>query len=204
VADSIEAILSQAENPKFKRVATARVLLRQDLAAQVDDLTHRLQQAIKDDTVKNREPLSPALAEELQALEDEVESEKVEFKFGAIGRRPWADLLADHPPRPQDKEADPRADHNPETFPIAAIAASSLEPKMTYEQVERLDKSLNDTQFMQLWVACLNANKGDAAPKSAAAGLILRAKGKSGASATNTESLEASSSDEPSEPELSL
>lgn len=202
---TIAEILAQAENPAYVRVRTARVLLRQDLAAELDDLTERLAVALRDDNLENREPLAPGVAEELRAFEDRVESEKVPFKFKSIGHRAWADLLAEHPPTLEQRRADPKADHNPKTFPIAAMAASSHEPTMEYADVERLDKALNDSQFVKLWKACLDANMGLEAPKQAAAGLILRASGRLGGSAANEGSLDQSSSEgnEPAEQPLS-
>lgn len=201
---TIADILAQAENPEFVRVATARVLLRQDLAAEQEELARQLKQAMRDDGLENREPLAPVISAQIEELEERIEAEKVPFKFRAIGRRAWADLLANHPPSLVQMQAHQRIDekfrldHNPETFPIAAIAASSLEPKMTEDDVQRLDKALNETQFSLLWMACLDANKGLEAPKSVAAGLILRVKRKSGASAADTGSLDQSSLDDES------
>lgn len=202
---SLTEILAQAENPEFVRVKTAYVLLRQDLANELEDLTYQLQRALKEDAIENREPLAPGLSEQVQQFEARVEAELVPFKFRSIGRRAWADLLKEHPPTPEQIRENPKGiDHNTETFPIAALAASSVEPKMDYAAVERLDKALNDTQFTKLWVACLDANKGIEPPKSAAAGLILRAKGKFGGTVVDTGSLDQSSSDANSPVEASL
>jgi hypothetical protein len=85
-------------------------------------------------------------------------------------------LLAANPPTKDQLKRDPRIDHNPETFPIAAIAASCLEPAVTVEDVGRLERALPSTVFDVLWARCIDANIGGIdAPKSAAAGLILRA-----------------------------
>lgn len=199
---TIEEILAQAQNPTFARTATARVLLRQDLASHLDELNLELQQAMKDDTAAQARdsieysPKSPGLATQLQEFEESVEGQKVSFKFRSIGNRAWADLLAKHPPQPKHLALNPRIDCNPETFPITAIAASAIEPAMDVADAKVLDETLNNTQFNQIWVACLDANTGLEAPKSAAAGLILRVKRLSGKPAPDSESPEQSSLDE--------
>jgi hypothetical protein len=131
----IADILAQAENPEYVRVATARVLIRQDLLARHEELDAELQAAIASDGMHNRTPRAPALAAELEALEAEVEAAKVEFRFRSIGKRAWADLLAAHPPTREQKKADPRVDHNPDTFPAAAIAASCVDPVLTLDKI---------------------------------------------------------------------
>lgn len=88
-------------------------------------------------------------------------------------------------------------DHNPDTFPIAAIAASAAEPAMTEDEVRRLEQALNNSQFDALWAHCLEANIGGLqAPKSVAAGTILRANAASASTAAREGSLDQSSSDE--------
>jgi hypothetical protein len=113
-------------------------------------------------------------------LEAEIDAAKVEFRFQSIGHRAWADLMAAHPPTKEQLKAFNRIDHNPETFPLAAIAASCVEPAMTVDDVGRLERALNDTQFNLLLVRCVEANTGGIdTPKSAAAGMIRRVNGQS-------------------------
>lgn len=197
--DSIESILAQAENPAFARTVTARVLLRQDLVAAHAQLEADLAAAIPEDARENRIPVAPRLAEDLEALEAEIVAAKVEFVFRAIGKRAWANLLAKHPPTKDQLRVERQLDHNPETFPIAAIAASCISPAVTVDDVARLERALNASQFDVLWAKCVDANVGGVAdPKSVAAGLIRRANGLSASSATAAAepSLAASSSDE--------
>lgn len=192
---SIDDILTQAENPEYVRVATARVLLRQDLVARHAELESQLVDAKARDLLHNERDAAPALAREIEALQAEMDAARVEFRFRNIGRKAWADLLAKHPPTPQQVKADRRTTFNPETFPIAAIAASCDRPSGVDEKaVERLEASLSDAQFSQLWNACVDANLGGAdLPKSLMAGAILRANERSGNTAAAGESLAASS-----------
>ena len=194
---SLDEILAQAENPAFVRVATARILLRQDLVTRHAELDAALQRALVDDAGLNREPVAPDVAKELEDLEAEMVAAEIEFRFRAVGKRRWADLLAKHPPTAEQLKRDRRVDHNPATFPVAAIAAASIEPALSEDEVRRLEAALNATQFDKLWAAVIEANVGGATlPKSMAAGAIRRTNERFGGTAAHAASLEASSSDE--------
>lgn len=173
-ANPIDEILAEAENPAFVRVTTAKVLLRQDLVARHEQLDAELSAVMASDAMENITPRAPAIAAELRDLEDEIEAAKREFKFRSIGHRAWADLLAAHPPTREQRKADARLDHDPTSFPLAAIAASCVDPVLTFESVARLEVALISTQFDLLWARCIEANVGLADPKSLAAGAILR------------------------------
>ena len=184
-------ILAQAEDPAFVRVATARILLRQDLITRHTELETELAEAIARDAVTNAKDRAPDISRKLKKLEDEIEAAKVGFKFRNIGRKAWADLLAAHPPTKAQKEL--RTDHNPETFPIAAMAAAIVEPEGFDEDgIRRLEAVLTDAQFTALWRACVDACMGGVeSPKSLAAGQILRVKERSASIAALAESDEA-------------
>lgn len=196
MAPTLSDILSQAEaNP---RTVAVKVLLRQDLATRHAELSAEL------DASLTREALSTSLgdggsprrlAEQISALEAEIEDAKVEFKFKAAGRRAWADLLAKHAPTKQQVAADKRVTFNPETFPIAAIATCCIVPEGIDEAaVHRLEDVLSDAQFSLLWNACVDANLGGGdSPKSLAAGRILQASSRSATTAASGESPEANS-----------
>lgn len=176
------------------RTATVRVLLRQDLVEHHTRLDAALNAAVLADQHENRTPVAPTLAAELRTLEAEIDAAKRTFHFKAIGKRKWADLLAQHPPTKEQLKVHGRLDHNPATFPSAAIAATCTSPAMTLEQVAQLEDALNQTQFDLLWGTCLEANVGGGSdPKSLTAGLILRTNGQSASTAVLTELLAASS-----------
>lgn len=194
---SIDEILAVADDPAYHRVVTARIpLIRQDLRdehARLDALLPTL----TSDTI-DEHPDRRAVVARIAEIEAEIEESIIEFRFRSIGHRAWADLLAKHPPKKAHLEMDRRLDHNPETFPFEAIAASCVEPMMTVEQVRQLDQSpLMDVKaWSMLWGACIAANVAADPPKSMAAGAIRRLSGEFGGRPTTTESPAASYSEE--------
>lgn len=170
--------------------ATAAICVRQDLVARHADLEQNLATARAFDLTRNEEPTAPAIAEQIGELEDEIERFTRVFEFEALGNRAWADLHRDHPPR--DGE---RGNYSPETFPAAAIAASCVAPRMTYDQAKELEAKLNFGQWELLWQAVLAANVdgGVDRPKSLAAIALRRRNGGSAITAPPEASLAASS-----------
>lgn len=152
------------------RTTEASITVRYDLLDEHQRLELKLAEA-RDDPERRH------LAEKVVALEDEIaESTKV-FTFHDIGGR-WIALIGEHPPTKAQVEGDANLDHNPETFPPAAIAESSVDPKLTVRQVERLRDKLRLVEWQKLWAAVLEANLGvAAAPKSLLAGAVLRLNG---------------------------
>lgn len=179
------------------REAIARVLLRQELVAQHAVLQADFERELLIDNGENRDPVAPHIADQIVALEAEMETARRPFKFRAIGKRKWADLMASHAPTKEQRKDNMRLDHNPETFPAAAIAASCVEPVLTLDQVNKFEDRLDLSQWMLLWNACLDANLGDGGlPKSIVAGAIARANAELEKLATGLESPAASSSAE--------
>lgn len=132
------------------------------------------------------------LAEQVRDLETQIEGATRTFRFRALSRRRWLALQAQHPPSKADK-ADGWG-YNPETLPVAAIAACAVEPTMTEEQAGKLADLLPLGEFSRIWVAVNNLNLGaNEAPKSVLATAILRTNGASSTTAAPEESLEASS-----------
>lgn len=178
------------------REAVARVLLRQDLVAQHTALDARLQEAIADDARLNRDPLAHDIAAEIVALEAEMDAARRPFKFRAVGQRKWADLLAANPPTAAQRKDNPRLDHNPVTFPIAAIAASCVDPVLTEAQVYLFEERLDVAQWALLLGACFEANMGAGnLPKSGLAGAIAHTNAELGITSAPEESLEVFSLD---------
>lgn len=194
---SIDEILAVAEDDAYHRVATARIFaVPQALRDEHAELTAKLP-TLTSDTI-DMHPDWQDTAERLAELETRMDNAAIEFRFRSIGHRAWADLLRAHPPTKPQLEQDRTLDHNPETFPYAAMAASCIDPVMTIDDVKRLDASalIDVRAWNELWTACIRANVVAANPKSLAAGLIRRQNGASVQLPNTTESLAAFSSAE--------
>ncbi len=91
-----------------------------------------------------------------------LETETVEMRFRALGRKRYDELVRAHPPadiKAEDgtvkKSTDP---YEYETFAPALVAASCVEPGMTEDQVQTLFDEWNAAEVMELWVAALSVN----------------------------------------------
>jgi|GEM_PF-2817052 len=174
MTSSIEDILKTAEDPAYHRVVTARIAAvpqaLRDEHAELDALLPTL----TSDTI-DAHPKRAATAERLVAIEAELEEAMIEFRFRAIGHRAWADLLREHPATESQRKADRSADHNVETFPYEAMAASCIDPVMTVADVRRLEESalIDVNAWTKMWSACISANVVATAPKSLAASILL-------------------------------
>ena len=196
-----EDILGLVKSTSYTRVKTARIFLPpQDLVDEHEALTAKADAARQDQSIDSN---VADYARQLAELEDEFEEHYVAFRFRALPRRQWVDLLAAHPPTKEQRRDDPRAQFNPETFPAHAIAACLVSPEMTVEQVSILENGdedghggLNDSQFNVLFNTCVEANVGGlAAPKSIAAGAHRLLKNGSEPQPTTTELPDLSSLD---------
>lgn len=155
------------------RTVEVRICTRYDLLDQHAKLEGQL-------AVETGDARRKTLARKITKLETEIETLEKVFVFADFGGQ-WMDLIGHHPPTKAQLDADKNLDHNPETFPVAAVAASSSQPKLTEDQVKKLRARLQHTQWQKIWGAVLEANLGLAsAPKSVLAGLVLRRNGASG------------------------
>lgn len=185
--DDLAAILAEDDRDYIRTVTVSVPRVRQALWDEHARL-EALLPTLTSDTIDVHPDLE-ATAARIAELESEMDESAVTFKLSAVGHRRWADLMREHPPKKEHRGLD----HNPETFPQAAIAAAL---GVEVEQVEALIGKpwFNETCWYKLWQACLDLNVGQATPKSLAAGLILRRSGVSGTTVVNGESLGLSSS----------
>lgn len=171
------------------RTEVVRICARGDLVTRHAEAVARLREASAgDDSLAG--PDTHAAAGEVVALEAKQEAATVEFVVHAVSRKVWADLLAKHPPSAEDRRAG--HDHNPQTFPIAAIAACVDD--LTVEQAQKLSEVLHMGEWNKLWVTAIGLNvTGTPSPKLAAATDLLRANGHSSITSPPEESPEAGS-----------
>ncbi len=116
---------------------------------------------VRADLVARLEELVAAGGDEAQIdkLRDEVAAYECEFVVQSIGALAWQRLLAAHPPTDDQRRRSPGLDHNPLTFPYAAVAASCVAPDgVSDETINELAERLTATQWEALWMACLSVN----------------------------------------------
>lgn len=116
------------------------------------------------------------LQDEHDELYQQLKEAAVCFKFKALGRRRYQELLDEHPPTPEqlekakaevegqtDQEGNPlMADlpWNPDTFPDALIAKCLIEPDLSKEEIMSLlsDDNWSSAEVLSLFETALNAN----------------------------------------------
>lgn len=125
---------------------------------------------------ENPSPTSRAALEEAQeALEkaaQAAEAATVTFRFRGLSGDAWDALLGDHSPT-KDQIAKARKDGvavpgwNEDTFPQALIAACSLDPELSEDDVEQMRKSekFNGAELQALFVAAYDASRARRVPQ---------------------------------------
>jgi len=105
------------------------------------------------------------LLDRLAELEGEIDASVTVFRLQAIANRPWADLLAAHPPTTEERAKGYGV--HPETFEPAALAACAIEPALTVEQAERIADTVPRSEWAALTDAVRRLHEDrSTAPKS--------------------------------------
>lgn len=142
---------------------------------------------------------SAELLAELEAVEREIEESVRVFRLSALSHQEWADLMAQHPPTPEQRKEGHGA--NPDTFGPAALAACAVEPAVTVEQAQRLQQTLPPGEWETLMLELRTLNQGKVnPPKSLLLSAARRMNGASSGQQHDTESLAAGSSADVGEP----
>lgn len=176
------ADLIAAARPRTKRV---QVCTSGDLVARHEELIEQLRSVGKSDSLSG-DPEADRILDELDEVERLQEAASRVVVVSSIGRQAWADLLREHPPRPQDKGLD----HNPDTFPLAAVAASCGVPVELVEGFADEGKTPVG-EWRKLWDAAVLVNVGDMPHPKVPASLtaLVRPNGRSSTTSASTGSL---------------
>ena len=85
---------------------------------------------------------------------------QLQMKFQALTASEYDELVEKYPPVGKEKQNG--ASWDVKRFPIALVAASCIEPKMSYEQVEQLSQNPDwaSGEFNDLFVAAMRATQG--------------------------------------------
>lgn len=96
------------------------------------------------------------LVAKVDGLKAEVAQKTRTLVFQNIGYQEWERLRAEHPPREEDEKQG--LNHNGDTFPIAATAASCLVPGMTLEQATKLYETMPASVCVRVYSAVMKVN----------------------------------------------
>jgi len=157
---------------KARKVSTRRsvtVVLDGEAMARIDALKDRIRAEDRVDRRENRDPVAPLLRRELDALYDKARESEVKFTFRSMGRAKFEELMAAHPAtadqRKQLKEQmaemgrpfDPPK-WNPDTFPPAIVALSSLDPELTLADAQELwsDPNWSPAELLKIYECALS------------------------------------------------
>lgn len=149
----------------FPAKKVVRIAVRGDLVEKIEELTDAWNAAVLADTAADviAGNKAPAIYDELVAVTEEAEAEKVPFTVVSIGKD-WGRLVRSHPPT--DKEVVEGWRWNLETFPPAALAACCTDPVMTESEAAELLEVLRDAEGEKLLGAIIALNAvGDLVPK---------------------------------------
>lgn len=157
---------------------SVELCLRGDLQADFEDLERQLKEARSDGQRDDR--LSSGakgrqLAQQIEALREEMAASMVDFRVRALPRAKWAKLLRDHP------GSDKSVQFNVDTFIPALLRLSLVEPELTEAQWVKLigdadsDGVLTSAQYDLLGDTCWSLNRKDTqVPFSSLASALLR------------------------------
>jgi hypothetical protein len=157
---------------------TVPICLRGDLQAEFEELERQLAEAEKRHTDSLAGNGSRAIAEQIEALREQMIEHTVEFRLRARPRREFKAIVDAHPPRrAEDGGVDDRDKWmgvNADTFLDALVRVSVVEPELDEDDWATLDAALTDRQFDQLYDAAWGLNRREVdVPFSRAASKIL-------------------------------
>lgn len=147
----IEDIIGEAAPPQ----ASVTICVRGDLVATWERL-HAEFKVASDVAPSLAEP-SPRskIGAQLRELDEQMQAAQRTFVFQALPAPEYSALMAKYPPKGARTGG-----YDPETFRGPLVAASSLDPAMSEEQVGRLFAKLSRGQIEALGDAAYEANQG--------------------------------------------
>jgi hypothetical protein len=175
ILKNFKTLLGEAKLPE----RTVPVCLRGDLAADHEAAERELEQAQRTAANSLAGNGAAAIAERVEALEEQMREHTYDFRLRAMKRHDFRAFMAAHPPREdeQGKKEDAAWGVNRETFFPALIRVSVVDPELdAAEWTDLLDNRLTDYQFQELAVTAwaLNAREVDI-PFSRAASRLRQA-----------------------------
>lgn len=165
----LDAALAAAKRPE----RTVDLCLRGDLQADFESLERDLadEQAKPGDSLAGN-PRVVEIAEQIEALRQEMQDATVTVRLRGIGNIEWNKLVADNEAR-DGNQADQAYGYNTETFFPSLVKACLVD--VTTAQWTRLYETISSGQFEDLSTAALAVSRRKVdVPKSFAASEVLR------------------------------
>jgi hypothetical protein len=169
----IKAALAAAKLPE----CSVPLCLRGDLVAEFEALERKLQglEQPAGGASLAGVPQRRELAEQLEALRQEMTDASVEFRLRALPRRRWSELMLKHPPL-DGNDGDRAMGINEQSFFEAMVGECLVDPQLTADELSHLlDEVLTSAQYDQISMAAWRLNRRDVdVPFSRAASRILQ------------------------------
>lgn len=150
MTDDLEDFLSTAS----ARTQVVRVYARGDLVEQHAELLAQLHAELGDDGTLAAG--ASDLAQRIEDIQAQMDESVMEITVSSISSLEWTNLLASHPPSNELRRAG--HDHDPASFPRAALAACAVKPTIDRDQAARLQKALPAGEWNKLWTMVLVLN----------------------------------------------
>lgn len=166
----IEEALAGAELPE----TTVELCLRRDLVAQFRDLERQLATASREVPSLGERAPARVVAEQLEALREEMTRRSVRFRLRAMPALDWSVFHTRMPQRGNDDDAEKYARDKWYPWVAELVSRCCVDPKMSVEQIGRLVDRLSAAQWDELCDAAwgLNANR-EGVPFSEAASAVI-------------------------------
>lgn len=154
----IDDIIASARLPE----KTVALCLRGDLQAEWEELERELRavQGMAEEESLAGDPKARELAERMEAIAQEMADHQVTFRFRALGKKAYSDLMMEH--RASEEKKDESVDGlDWSTFPTALISACAIDPKMSVAKAGKLSETLTDRQWDDLFATAMACNRAE-------------------------------------------
>lgn len=174
---SFTDLLKGAKLPQTSVPVCLRADLTADFEAAERELEALTKQPRKDDSLAG----SPAgvLARRIEELQQEMAAATYPFVLRALPKSKWRALVAEHPPR-KDEKGDPLPEDSEvgihrDAFLDALLKVSVIDPVMTEEEWAEFVEKITDRQYSDLCDEAWFLNRGEVSvPFSRVASLLRR------------------------------
>lgn len=166
---SIDDILGQIRLPE----AVYYLCTRADLRAEWEQAEAEVArvEAEARDSLAGAGTAGKKVAQRVRDLEREMAEHSIPIRVRALTHKQLSDLVAAHPPREDKGERT----FNVDTFGVALLAKSAIDPPMPEEKAGLLVDSLTQGQWDDLWSTIWSLNQNSVSvPKSLRASDLLR------------------------------